>query len=550
MLKAYSLLGTLLIIVIASKAHEDHGKSQVPPPPPTPLDFPCCRPTASNPRKSDPTLDILKLFSNILRTGPSRRHLEALNVNLEDNVPLDQLVPQAHLPPLEWAQDPAKSRPESAINVKPPPNVTLSNGGPLPGHEAFFTRVRELSHDNDAAFQATEQRGPRKGVSGARILHFRKFWEHLLLMSKYWDTSQDNYSKATPSAPTVHPPSQSAMDVDTLACEAQNADSSDTTSEAQSEETYTGRRNDTGRNMPPKFREETIFNFIEPLTWVFRCRLEHAKLQPKVKISGMMLPLPHNGNIYRTPEDPRQARRGILEGPLAGVFCRDQLTFRRPDDAEGEGKQEILDLLREVGVGLMLAQKRAREGTKEEVPGERQWWATKPRWGGGKGGEMGLSEEETVVSIEETPGVGKDQPPGKRPRRLDRASAWKEVRPPATTWEKGITYMKIGCGKGSDIDDVGSVVVHAACELTSAQIYLFSALNHHISIVHLRVYHRYIEHLGKQHRKSKVVPLGQPWYRLEMRRTRWYDLFSMEDRVEAMRGIWAVMGCLMRRPED
>ena len=32
-----------------------------------------------------------------------------------------------------------------------------------------------------------------------------------------------------------------------------------------------------------------------------------------------------------------------------------------------------------------------------------------------------------------------------------------------------------------------------------------------------------------------------------MWRSRWYDLFSAEDRVEAMRGIWAVLGLLMRR---
>jgi len=39
---------------------------------------------------------------------------------------------------------------------------------------------------------------------------------------------------------------------------------------------------------------------------------------------------------------------------------------------------------------------------------------------------------------------------------------------------------------------------------------------------------------------------SRPRYILEMRRSRWYDLFDAEDRVEAMRGIWGVMAWLMR----
>ena len=82
------------------------------------------------------------------------------------------------------------------------------------------------------------------------------------------------------------------------------------------------------------------------------------------------------------------------------------------------------------------------------------------------------------------------------------------------------------------------------------QIYLFSALNHHISIVHLRVHRLYIRHLACHRREGKPEDSKQPWCKLEARRTRWYDLFSVGDRVEAMRGIWAVMGFLMKREED
>ena len=46
------------------------------------------------------------------------------------------------------------------------------------------------------------------------------------------------------------------------------------------------------------------------------------------------------------------------------------------------------------------------------------------------------------------------------------------------------------------------------------------------------------------------MPSKQPWYRLDIRRTRWYDLLVPEDRVEAMKGIWAVLGFMMRKKEE
>jgi hypothetical protein len=37
-----------------------------------------------------------------------------------------------------------------------------------------------------------------------------------------------------------------------------------------------------------------------------------------------------------------------------------------------------------------------------------------------------------------------------------------------------------------------------------------------------------------------------PWYVLELWRTKWYDLFVANDRVEIMRGLWGVLAWLMR----
>lgn len=453
---------------------DDRTRPRIPPPPATPLDFPSCSPTAHEPGGSGEISDHLKLFSNILRTGPSHKHLDALNVDLENELPLEQLFPAIYLPPREWRQDPAKLEDANASPTTTPANETLSNGGLQPSHEAFYGRARELLQNNDDAFRAARQKPPRPGHTAARVVHFRKFFDNLFNMADYWDTSQDNYSKSS-SHEEAEANAPEAMETDELRSTAQRpvppSSSSGSSpnplsktyspppppaSDPAAEETYTGRRIDTGRNMPAKFREDTIFNFVEPLTWCFRCRVEHARMQPRLKMSGMIMPLPHNANIYRSPRDSRQARRGILEGPLAGVYCRDTVMFRRPEDALGEGKQEIMDLLREVGLGLMLAQKRARDGNEEEGVREEQWWAHKPRWGGGQGGEVGVEEEETVEELA-TGDSGGGQP-RKKSRKMNRAALWREVRPPTTMWEKGVKYLKVGKEQASQYDDVSGLI--------------------------------------------------------------------------------------------
>ena len=43
---------------------------------------------------------------------------------------------------------------------------------------------------------------------------------------------------------------------------------------------------------------------------------------------------------------------------------------------------------------------------------------------------------------------------------------------------------------------------------------------------------------------------SRSWGGLEVWRSRWYDLFLVEDRVEAMRLLWGVMAWLMRRQQQ
>ena len=60
-----------------------------------------------------------------------------------------------------------------------------------------------------------------------------------------------------------------------------------------------------------------------------------------------------------------------------------------------------------------------------------------------------------------------------------------------------------------------------------------------------------MECLPDRHRSTDLDARKQTWYRLKLKRSRWYDLFSPDERLELMRGIWAVFGYLMRKgPES
>ncbi len=98
---------------------------------------------------------------------------------------------------------------------------------------------------------------------------------------------------------------------------------------------------------------------------------------------------------------------------------------------------------------------------------------------------------------------------------------------------------------------------------------MVSSINHHISILKLRVHPFYLKFLeaGVAPPSASSQPLENdgntqpssaqtrtteeqhPWYVLKLQRTRWYDLFSVEDRVEAMKGVWGVLTWLMRGKE-
>ena len=391
--------------------------------------------------------DLVKLFSSTLRTGPTPKHFQALNASLKNELSIEQVVPIDFIPNTSWREQSSKdelSEPPQAAMAKV---VLLSNGAPAPSREDFFIRAKELLQENEDAFRALQRKPPLPNRQPTRIVHFRKFWDGLYTMAEHWDTSLDKYLD------TDLAEDQSAMDIDDAHSDSTKAEDKvgTDTGENLKNKKYTGRRKGTGRDMPAKYREDTIFSFVETLTWPFRCKLDQARSQQRLKLQGTMIPILHAAAVHRVPTDVREARRGVSEGPMLGVFCREQTSFRDSNEAEGEGKQEILDLLRETGLMLLLAQKRAREGKEEEVPGQGKWWANAPRWGGGIGGELGHASEETTADATISAPFGRPRRQNKKTGRLD---AWKSMQPPPGIWEKGVRYQQIGRNKDSEHDDV------------------------------------------------------------------------------------------------
>lgn len=80
-----------------------------------------------------------------------------------------------------------------------------------------------------------------------------------------------------------------------------------------------------------------------------------------------------------------------------------------------------------------------------------------------------------------------------------------------------------------------------------AKIYMLSSINHHVSILHLRVHRRYIECIttGDSALSDQGTP-EQPWNILKLRRTKWYDLLDNEQRLKVFHGLWRLYHYIMR----
>ena len=230
---------------------------------------------------------------------------------------------------------------------------------------------------------------------------------------------------------------------------------------------YRGTRISTGSSMPEQHRIDTVRAFVEPLAWSWGFTVGGHRRGPVAAVRSLRVPVRVTAAVWRVPRERDRAKHGWLEGPVLAISCRNDTGFADARHAT------VRDLLREVGVLVVLAQERAREGRKEVKAGEGKWWASVPRWGGGAGGEVGegrgVGDEPVGQDGQQS---AEDQQDGPKPkpsqkRRFNAMEAWKIVRFGAGTWDPRVQYEAIGKKKGDEFDDVSRLRI---CKYNPANI--------------------------------------------------------------------------------
>lgn len=77
------------------------------------------------------------------------------------------------------------------------------------------------------------------------------------------------------------------------------------------------------------------------------------------------------------------------------------------------------------------------------------------------------------------------------------------------------------------------------------QVFLVSSLNTHVSILVLHVHNHYLQYLNEG-TFPPTQPANADWRNPTLERTRWFDLFDINDRLELMRVLWGVISYLTR----
>lgn len=492
-------------------------------PPPTPICLPRYQPFVQD----DVPVDPEQALSNLLKyTGRASAAsgsigLSAIGFDLKLDVETEELIPiPSFIPDFQkWE----RFTPEEAGEHNQAERRPIRNGNQTPGCQVYIERRRELSNTNEDAFRTVRRLAPPKGKQQARLGNAYEFFRCLEFFTTYWED---------PSQPPSLPPSPELAP-------AENGEPSATTTQESPRPQVT--RTSDGSAMPHEFRQNLISAFVKLVAYDFGCNVSMSRVEPRLQLSspeGHASPRksysPSNCHfIFQSPTTRETARAGLVYGPLGAVSTRPTINFATPDIETAQST----DLAREVLAALITAQHRAREGKVETRFGEDQWWTSKPRWGGGSGGPIGR-EIDADLPIGDKDAAPSDsekvvQPPAKKARKnMSIYDGYRMVRPPSYTWDKKTRYEAVGRQKGVDYDD----------------IFVVSSIFHHISILRVRVPDRLLEVFGGA---PDADVTKRSWGRVQGWRSRWFDLFDIEQRLAAMQMLWAVMVYQMRKePEE
>ncbi|KAI0517744.1 hypothetical protein F5B22DRAFT_635635 [Xylaria bambusicola] len=535
-------------------------------PPPTPLSLPQCNPRLPQSAESSgkrPCASLVRFLQTLHRpTEVNESHFAALGVHVHVDAAAEDVVPDPSFIPSASGWDGIDL--DEARRRDPTFRRPLSNGRLSPEARSYAERRDELSVANQTAFRTVRRMKPEPGKPPIRLGNCYEFFRLLEFLATYWDDS---------SLPNLQ---------DDVAKEDQDSEQTGTPERI----TY---RTVPGSQMPAEIRHNLVSAFVKLVSYDFGCNIAPPRVEPRLHLAEPLSTKakPKGGLasrrmsyfssgcvfICRTPITREAARAGIVEGPIAAVSARNTTSFSKPLESN-------IDFGRELIAALVTAQLRAREGKTEKRFGEGQWWATAKRWGGGEGGPIGREVEGDIVvgdkdtfggqsngegsGSADTASSSTDKPspqePGyprgipvrgaplnKKPRKtLSVYDRYRMVRLPSSNWDKKARYEAIGKIRGSGYDDV----------------FVVSSLFHHLSVLRVRVPERLLhildgtsedtieedtEREGDQGEDDKRE--GHSWGKLEIWRSHWFDLFIVEQRLEAMRLLWGMMAWSMRQTD-
>ncbi|KAI1763693.1 hypothetical protein GGR53DRAFT_496623 [Hypoxylon sp. FL1150] len=572
-------------------------------PPPTPIRLPQCNPQLADASDGKSDVSVVRLLQKLHRPGElSQAHFAALGVHVHADAPAEDVIPDPiYLPSASgWDGmdvDEARRRDDTFRR-------RLSHGGKSPEARIYLERRAELSVANQAAFRTIRRIKLEAGEQPVRLGSSYEFYKQMEMMCAYWDDT----SLPPPSNENEEPPPLPARPTDTSADKpgqagVATAPESNARSEADAElkpahpqrVTY---RASSGSQMPPELRHNFITAFVKLVAYDFACNVVPPRVEPRLQLlsppspsgssqsKSQPRPQPQISSYFpsgcvflcKLPTTREDGRAGLAFGPVAAVSARNPTSFASPAEAN-------VDFGRELVAALVTAQHRAREGRPETRFGEGKWWATEKRWGGGEGGPIGRevdgdpvvgdkdaaatsggvsdgaagvtttgssssgggsSAQKTGSSSSSSQPVGsklaqaqmamRGQPASKKPRKnMSIYDMYRMVRLPTSTWDRKMRYQAVGKSRGAGYDDV----------------FVLSSLFHHFSVLRVRVPDRLLEVLGGAPDDDAGNDTGgdgkRSWGKLEIWRSRWFDLFVPEERLEAMRLLWGAMAWIMRK---
>jgi hypothetical protein len=416
------------------------------------------------------------------------------------------------LPPKEWLEA-AETReegqetwcPEKAHHeqqaMEPGCACKLHNGRPWPTRRDFYDRFRDVSYSNREAFQG-HTRTNKDGKPPPRLTHGRPFVQYLDTLVQYWDSSEDQYIPPKPVETSTdgdtedddinmsdEPRKRTKLESDRSVQKPETSGSNVSMDQinhrsrmalrrmgfhgddppAAPTGTYKGWRMECGARMPNHARDNAVKSFLDLALWPYGMHVDnHDRIPPRLEVQSLRVTVPITRRVWQDPLSRLDARAGIMFGPALATSCRPVTGFSE-NSFVGQ-----LDLLRELGALLLVAQERSREGREEKRSGEGQWWYEKPRWAGlpyEVPGEYGVEEpQETPEAPEGSKTEGaekrilgyaarKEQAKNRNRELLMNAKqraiqTYKAFKPPLPNWDTKARYTHVGKERDSDYDEV------------------------------------------------------------------------------------------------